>query len=443
MRQNEKRGYLSTVLRIAVPVALQSMLQSSFSIVDQLMVGRLGSEAIAAVEIAGKPSFVLSFVTGAVAAICGIQVSQYIGKKDKDAADRSVTVNLMVALLLSAVFFALCLVIPEKICGIFSDDTAVISTAASYLSVSAWTYLPAAVSAITGVRIRCMDKASYTLYVGIVAAVSNTLLNWVLIFGHFGLPAGGVRGAAIASVISTYLAMFLMVLVYWKVAGRPRFSLALGRDGYRQYLAMLLSVVLNEFLWSVGQNVNTYIYGHLGTKELAAMSLTGPVQGLLIGALSGLSQAAGILIGKRLGEERFTDAYTESKLLMWYGFLASLVLSVLLILLHTPYTRLFNVEPEVQRTAGALLLAFAILAPVKVANMILGGGIIRSGGRTLYIMAIDLAGTWLVGVPIGFLTAFVFHLPIVWVYFLLSQEELVRFLITLVVFRRKRWMQSL
>ena len=217
----------------------------------------------------------------------------------------------------------------------------------------------------------------------------------------------------------------------------------LGKEGYRQYFAMLLPVVVNEFLWSVGQNVNTYIYGHIGTRGLAAMSLTGPIQGLLIGALSGISQAAGIIIGKRLGQKEYEAAYKESKLLCLYGLVSSLLLSVALIGFRNLYTEIYQVEDVVKETAAQLLLAFAVLAPIKVENMILGGGVIRSGGRTRYIMMIDMFGTWVVGVPLGLLTGLVLKLPIVWVYFILSQEELVRLLITIVMFRSRKWMETI
>ena len=189
--------------------------------------------------------------------------------------------------------------------------------------------------------------------------------------------------------------------------------------------------------------MNTFIYGHLEKGDLASMSMTGPIQGLFMGALSGVSQAAGILIGKRLGAKEYEEAYQDSKKLIGYGFALSLVLSALLLWMREPYTALYRVEPSVRNTAAGLLSVFAILAPVKVANMILGGGIVRTGGKTTYIMIIDIIGTWLVGAPLGLITAFVFRLPIGWVYFILSQEELVRFLLTLLVFRSRKWIRSL
>jgi len=210
-----------------------------------------------------------------------------------------------------------------------------------------------------------------------------------------------------------------------------------------QYLCILLPILICEFLWSLGENVYAAIYGHIGTDACAAMTLTSPIQMLLIGALSGLSQAAAILIGKSLGSEEYEKAYQESKKLMWCGLWGAVALSVLLIVCRGYYVQIYNVEESVRETAAQILFAFALVAPVKVLNMILGGGIIRSGGKTKYTMWIDATGTWVFGVPLGLLTAFVLDLSIPYVYFILSMEECVRLVISLVVFRKKNWMRSL
>ena len=143
------------------------------------------------------------------------------------------------------------------------------------------------------VAIRCRGKSSWPLYVGTLSAVLNTGLNYGLIFGNLGMPKLGFLGAAWASVISQIVGAIVILIMFCKLYGRIQISFNLGKSGFNQYFAMLLPVVLNEFFWSVGQSVNTFVYGHMGTEELAGMSLTGSVQGLTIGALSGLSQAAG------------------------------------------------------------------------------------------------------------------------------------------------------
>lgn len=445
-QDGDRRSFLRTVLGIAAPVGLQSMLQSSFAMVDQLMVGQLGTAAVAAVEAAGRPAFIYNTVTGAVAASAGIMIAQYLGMGDRERADRSLWVSLAASSALGAVFTALCLLFPGELTSLFlGDSQELLGPGRAYLVRIAWAYLPMGAASVLAVMLRCLDRAVWPLAAGLVSAAVNTVLNYGLIFGHWGLPALGAAGAAGASVVSQLvnLGMIAAMLLRVRGGGELRISLDLGRAGRRQFWGMLLPLAASELLWSLGQSLNTFIYGRMGGRELAAMSVTGPVQGLFIGAMSGVAQAAGILIGRRLGAGEFREGFRESRLLLRYGLAGSLGLSALLLALRGPYVLLYRVEPEVQDTAGALLAAFALLAPVKVANMILGGGILRSGGRTGGVVAMDLIGTWLIGAPVGLAAAFVFRLPVLWVYVLLSQEELARLAMGLWILRRGRWIRRL
>lgn len=437
-----KRSFLTRTLRISVPVALQAMLQSSFAIVDQMMVGQLGAAEVAAVEIGGKPGFVFAFVSGAVATVAGIMVSQYMGRGEEDSVSGGMSVSLCAMLALAGVTTLLCGLAPAALAGLFTRDGAVAALAAGYIRLTAPVYPMTGAGALLAVELRCRDRARYPLYISGAAVLLNTLLNRLLIFGAPGLPALGVTGAALASVLSQAAQFGLMLAVHRRLCGF-RFRPGIGRGALRQYLAMLLPIVLNELLWTLGQSVTTAVYGRMGTAELAGMALTGPVQGLITGALSGLSQAAGILIGARLGRGEYDDAYREGIRLCGYGLAGSLALSALLIALRRRYTGFFNVGPQVRDIGARLLLIFAVLAPVKVQNMILGGGVLRSGGRTRIIMVIDTLGTWLVGVPLGLLTGVALGWPIGRVYFLLSQEELFRLALSVVVFRRKKWMNTI
>ena len=159
--------------------------------------------------------------------------------------------------------------------------------------------------------------------------------------------------------------------------------------GRKQYLGILLPILMCELFWSFGENVYTAIYGNIGTMDCAAMTLTLPVQALTIGALNGLAQAAAILIGKALGSGEDERAYQESKKLMRYGLGGSLLLSALLLLAGNAYVKIYQVEAPVRVLAYQNLIVFAIISPIKVQNMILGGGILRSGGKTKYVMAVD------------------------------------------------------
>lgn len=435
------------ILNIAIPVALQSLLSSSFSVVDQIMTGQLGEISIAGIGLAGKFVGLHSVVLGAVATVAGILLAQYLGKQDQKAAARGFFLNLTLALAVAAVFTAVCESIPKGVMGLYITDVDTRDCAARYLQIIALGFLPSAGSLLLSTFLRCKDWANVPLYATLFNAALNTGLNYVLIFGKFGFPAMGVSGAAWATVISQY-AGFLVILagylrlsrqMHWKAP----FPLTMGKEMWHQYLRILAPILVCEFFWGLGENVYAAIYGHIGTGACAAMTLTSPVVVLFIGALSGVSQAAGILIGKRLGAGAFEDAYALSKKLMWYGLAGSVCLSAVLVLLGQRYVQIFRVEDSVRAAAYQLLVVFAVFGPVKVQNMILGGGIIRSGGETKLTMYMDLIGTWLFGVPLGLLSAFVLGLPIAWVYALISLEECVRLLMALRIFRKRKWMVRL
>ena len=456
-RSSVEAGFFRRVLGIAVPVTLQAMLQSSFSIVDQIMIGQLGSAAIAGAGLAGKFASIYSVIAAAVGTVAGIMIAQYLGREDRAEVRRSFFLNVIAAAAVAGLFLLVSLMIPELILGLYIRDEAVIAEGAVYLRLIAWTYLPAAGTTLIAALLRCLDRASYPLYAGFGAAILNTLLNYLLIFGKAGFEPLGIRGAALATLISQ-LAGFAILLLLMLIRlphcralltgrdpapGETLRAVRAGRAYYLAYLMMLMPILANEFLWSLGENVYAVIYGRLGTDASTAMTLTNPIQGLMIGALCGLSQAAGVIIGRRLGAGEKDRAYRESCQLLICGLSGAVLLSCVVILISVFYVRLFRVGDPIRLLTTQILTAYAMVLPFKVLNMILGGGIIRSGGQTAIVMVIDIIGTWLFGVPLGLLGAFVLQLPVPAVYFFLSLEEAVRFLISVIIFRRRRWMTTL
>ena len=440
---NRQNSFFASVCALAVPVALQSMLQASFSIVDQIMIGQLGSVSVAGVGLAGKFASIYSVIVSAEGVVGGIMISQYLGQKNSREVRRSFSVNLLIALGLAGVFTLLCGGFPSQIMGLYTTDAPMGQAASSYLRIITATFLPIAGATLLSTLLRCMEKAQLPLYASIASAVLNTALNYVLIFGKLGLPAMEANGAAIATVISTWVNFLLMLVMLGRNGSVLKASGRAGKFNLRQYLSMLLPILVCEFLWSLGENIYAAIYGHMGTEASAAMMLINPIQSLVIGALCGLSQAASVIIGKKLGSREYDDAYRDSWRLIRYGFIGSVILSVLVVLASPMYVEIYQVDAAVKLLTRRILTAYALVAPFKVLNMIAGGGIIRSGGKTNYVMFIDMIGTWVFGVPLGLLSAFVWKLPIPYVYFLLSLEECVRFAITVFILRGKRWMQSL
>lgn len=438
-------SFRKELVSIALPVTLQSLLQSSFGMIDQIMIGQLGSESIAGIGLGGKFASIYTVVLGAVAAAAGIMIAQYVGAKDEEGTGRGFYLNLFLGLVLAAGFMVVCCLFPQAVMALYTEDDAVRSQAACYLRIYAISFPLTAISTIMAVFLRCIGKAVLPLVASFFSVLLNTGLNYLFIFGAGCIPAMGVRGAAIASVIAQAAAFLATVVYFWRLgrAGRPPVKFHMAGKEWMQYVGILAPILVCEFMWSLGENVYAVIYGRLGTDPCAAMTMTGPMQGLMIGLLSGVSQAAGIMIGRHLGKEAYEEAYGDAKKLMLCGAVGSVVLSLLLLLLGRKYVCIYNVESQVQDISFRILVAFALISPIKVQNMILGGGIIRSGGMTRYVMWIDMIGTWIFGVPLGLLAAFVWGLPIPQVYFILSLEEMVRFILSLIIFRRGNWMKRL
>ena len=445
MKQQEH--FFKTVCALAIPVALQSMLQSSFSMVDQIMIGQLGEINVAGVGLAGKFASIYSVVISAIGAVAGIMIAQYLGQKNRSEVRRSFFTNLLLGAGIAGMFMVICTLFPNQIMGAYTRDVQTRQAAAEYLMLISGTFVPMAGATLLSTLFRCLEKPRLPLYASILSALLNTGLNYILIFGKLGISPMGVRGAAFATVISQCANFLLMLLMLSQNGfllksneGEPTATL---RMNWGQYWSMLLPLLVCEVVWSLGENVYAAIYGHMSTDASAAMTLTNPIQGLVIGALCGLSQAASVIIGKHLGSGENEEAYWSAKKLMLYGAIGSALLSVIVMIASKAYVGIYQVDNAVKTMTMQILFAYAIVVPFKVLNMILGGGIIRSGGRTKYVMFIDMVGTWCFGVPLGLLSAFVWKLSIPYVYFLLSLEECIRFGISLIVFHRRKWMNQL
>ena len=421
--------FTKSLCKIAIPVTLQSMLQASFSIIDQVMIGQLGETNISAVGLCGNFSLIFSVVIGAVGTVAGILIAQFVGADDTKEAWCSFDVSFICGIIIATMFLLASGVFSSQILSLYTKDTSIISTGEVYFRIVAFSYIPMAISNILSAWLRCKEHAAIPFAASFVAVAVNTGLNCLLIFGKCGFAPMGIKGAAIATLISQLF--------------NPVLAFHFEKISLRDYFIMIMPILVSEFLWSLGQNVESAVYGHLGTSNLAAYTLTCPIQGLIVGALSGLSAAAGVMVGKRLGRKEYDEAYTESKKIMYAGLIGAVAVSVLLIFLAGIYTRLYRVDYSVKELGKILLIIFALYAPIKVENMILGGGIIRSGGNTKIIMVIDIIGTWCIGIPLCLVAAYVFKWGIIGVYTLLTTEKIFRLVMSLIIFRKRKWMISL
>lgn len=439
--------FIRQVYSIAIPVALQGLLQASFGLVDQIMVGQLGSGSIAAIGIANKFPALYLTVLAAITSAASVMFAQYHGTQNSDGIGQSFRINTYLSAITMLIFLIPSIVFPALIVGIYTTDGKIIPIAAQYLEIIGIGYLPLMGTFMLSALMRNIGYAKYPMISGIVSVAMNTVLNYMLIFGKIGFPEMGVAGSGLATTISRFFEFLVLSMLYLKIHRKKEFRLVLhnriSASFVRQAFVIVIPLLASEILWGLGETLYGVVYGRIGTDQMAAMTLTGPVQDLLYKLFFGLTVAAGVIAGEYLGKNEYQKAYDVSGKLLKFGTLSAMAVGVLLALSANLYVRMFNVTPDTLDYTVKLLWVFAGMLFVKMFNLILTCGTIQSGGETKYALILNTIGTWGVGIPLGFFTAFMLHFPIHWVYFCICLEECLRMILGIRIFLSKRWMKNI
>lgn len=432
---------------IVLPVSIQSLIQNILGMIDQVMIGQLGDTVVAAVSLGCRPGFILIYTLSGITAATSIFASQYEGAGDRSQHAKVMRSAIFCCFFLTLPFFLSAMFMPKALLRIFISDAAVINAGADYLRICALSYIPLIFIMTCSAILRSTGKANIPMITGIAAVIINTGLNAVFIFGLFGCPAFGAKGAAVATVIS-YIIEAIILIVYMQVdfpegSVAQAFKIHCSKDFVRTFFITALPAIGNELLWALGDSGYTAIYGRMGTEQLAAMVVTFPVQGLAVGFFSGLSAAAGIIIGNLLGAEKIKQAYTAAWDFFKLCIIGCAVIGLALTACAGLYTDFYNVSETVRVTAKQLLVLFAFFLWIKVSNMVMLSGVLRSGGQTSYTLFLDVLGTWGIGIPLGIIGAFILNADIRLVYILISIEEIVRLILGLIRVKSRRWMQRI
>lgn len=443
----DKKEFYQNIKTVAFPITIQSLLQAALTLIDQIMIGNLGSASIAGVGLAAKFISLFTVTMTAIVTVAGIMIAQYKGYKSKEGINNSFFCNLYFSLAVAILFILLSLIFPKQIMRLYSEDYATINQAAIYLRIMALGFIPQTITLMLSSLLRNMESAKSATIASGISVITNTILNYLFIFGVGIFPKMNVAGAALATSVSRIIELGIIIGLFWKIKKQKeiqlKFTFTFEKSFVKKICYVLAPILLCEFLWSLGENVYAVIYGHIGTEACAAMTLTYPIQTIAIGALSGLSASAGIIVGESLGAGKYDKAYEESTSFVKMTVLAAICIGVVISALAGYYVKLYNVSQDTRNVTIYILYAYSLVFCAKVVNMVLGGGVLRSGGQTKYIMIIDMIGTWLIGVPLGIVAAYVLQLPIYYVYFILSLEEYVRVILGIYVFRSKRWMRNI
>jgi putative MATE family efflux protein len=427
--------FYPTLWRLAVPVAMQQLVLTALNAVDVLMVGQLGDAPVAAVGLANQVYFLLTLYLFGVGSGASIFSAQFWGRHDLDNVRHMLGIALLLGIAGGAVFTLAAIFAPAFILRLYTEDPAVILLGSSYLRLVSLSYIPLAITTMYGMVLRSTRQVRIPMVVSVAALSLKTVLAFCLIFGIAGLPALGIMGAAIATVIARALECAAILtwtyLARLPAAARLREILILKRSLLTEFARTAFPVILGEILWSFGITIYSAVYARIGTQSITAINITTTIESVAIVPFVGIATACAIMLGNYIGAGQTARAGEYARRFLRITIVGALFVGGLVFVAAGPIVSLYQISPGAQVDARNVLIVVAAGLWVKSSNLMMIVGILRSGGDTRFALFADTAPLWLIGVPMALLGAFVLGLPVYWVALMVLADEITKFCLCL------------
>jgi len=439
--------YFSEVQKIAIPIIIQQLMFSGLNMLGVVLVGQKGDASVAAVGLAGQVAFLLNLVHFGIISGAAMFTAQFWGRRDVPNMRRMLGLCLMIAFSASVIFFALSQLWPSQILSIYSKDAAVIELGTDYIRTFSWTFIFFAITFSYAFVMRSTGDVKTPTTISVAALLISTFLSYSLIFGKFGFPELGIQGAAVAAVIARILeCVTLLIAIYAgksPVAASLRELTDFDAKFFGKVIKPMLPVILNELFWALGITTYNIIYGRMGTASYAAMNIVSTIEQMAFVIFIGISNATSVLVGNRIGAGKEDEAYIYAGRSLGLGVVGGVIIGLLLQLVKEPVLSLYNVSPDVIENASRVLNVVTFFLWIRVNNMTIVVGILRAGGDTRFSLFLDGIIIWLVGVPMAYLGANVWHLPVYFVYLCAMSEEATKWFLGIARYRSRKWINDL
>lgn len=446
--RQQKRQFYRDLLRMSIPIVLQNLISAAVTSADVFMLGFVGESALSAVSLANQLQFLLvGFFFGICSATCML-VSQYWGKEDMRSIQAVMGISFKLSFAVTSLAACAALFAPGLVMRIFTPDPELIEIGSRYLRAVGISYVLMSVSQVYESTMRSLERPHVSTLLSSIALSLNIFLNAVFIFGFFGAPKLGVLGVAAATVI----ARTVEVLLCLADAARSKvmnydLSILLGSHPLllRDFIRFAVPALINDMVWTVAFSSYSVIYGHLGSDVVAANAVAGTVRSLLTSAAYGLGSAGTVLLGKSIGANEMEEARANGDALCRVSFFIGAATGGLILLLRPLIFAVYG--PKLTET-GLDLLNFMLLISSyyvigQIMNTLVIAGIFRAGGDSRFGMILDLVNMWLIAVPVSFFCAFVLHLPVKWVCFVICLDEFYKIPVVYHHYKKYTWLKNI
>lgn len=435
------------LIRVALPIAGQSLIGSCLSLIDNLMVGSLGERALSSVGLGSQIFFIYWMIVFGFVSGTATYMAQFYGKRDIKNIRHVMGIAVTVTFSAGLIFFISCLAIPQNILSIFTNIEEIKEIGANYIRYGAPCYLFIAISVPLSSALKSTQQIKLPLLASVTAFGCNTFFNYLLIFGNFGFPRMEVGGAALATVFARFIEMLIMIIAVFGgrnlLAGSIKDYFSWKKPLFIKVIRNSIPTTINETAWGAGVAMYNAAYGRMTVTAFAAVQASGTIQNIFILACFSFGDAMLILVGEKLGKGQLDKAYDMAKGILKIGVVISLLAGVALVITSQFIVQMFDFTPLGVRYTTIILIIYSCMLFIKAYNSAIITGALRCGGDTRFAMFAEIGCVWLIGVPLAFLGALVFKLPIYYVVLIVQSEELVKSFITTYRFRSKKWVRNL
>ncbi len=436
--------FIRHIAIIAVPVALQNLLTTTGSMVDTMMLASLGEQTVGAVGLCAQFSSLMfagywGFVGGGM-----LFFAQYWGAKNDDGITRSFGLTLSFMMTVGIVFSFLALGAPGFIMNIYTDKPEIQQIGITYLRIVGFAYILQVLSMAVSALLRSIEQVKIPLYGGIASVAANCFFNYLLIFGKFGLPKMGVRGAALGTVLAGVVN--LVILLAFVLKKRIPYVLEFSRhfrwnrEFVRQYLQKCFPIICNEVLIGVGNMMINIVLGHQSERAIAAVAVFRTLEGLVIAFFSGFSNAATVLVGKEVGAGNHEVAFQRAKRLVYLCSALIGTACLLVIAVHNPLLHAMGLSGESYRIGTGMLLIYSLAALVRMGNWT-QNDTYRAAGDAAFGSVMEITFMYAMVLPCVYLANYAFHAPFLLVFALCYVDEPVRYIIMQIHMYSGKWIK--
>lgn len=436
-----------SLIAISVPIAMQNLITYCTSMMDTVMLGQLGEVQLSGATVANQFTNIFMGLTFGIASGTNVLLAQYWGKKDVRSIRSILAVMYWTTLALAAVFFCSARFFPQEIMRIFTPDQEVIAQGAQYLEIVCWSYWGMGLSNVMLMSLRSVGTVRISLVVYLSSLFINTGCNWLLIFGNLGFPRLEMRGAAIATVLARLvelsIAAFYIFRLEKKISLRPRDVVAFDRTFIRDFAINVSPVILNEFLWSMGNSALMMIMGRMGRAFVTASSITNITSQFAQIFIIGLSNATSVIIGNTVGTGDYDRAKSMAKGITIFSVLLGVGAGLIIFLLRPVIVSFYNIPDSTKEVVLSVMTSASVIVFFQCMAFIELMGILRGGGDVRFVLVCDIIFLWLCSVPLGTVAGLYLGLPPAIVYLVLKCDEMLKLIAGTYRIFSGKWVKNL